>query len=252
MCHYDQIGVLFEGYASKWYGWQILILARRSLLVFLIVMFNQGRSQDPSCFIFYLSCPDAYHVIAEIDHPKRLGWLTFVNIIICLSHVLARYAGYASHVDRSFSRLVPSLFVFCMPNSPYRLSRVNRTESISLCLLALLSSILGTLEPQLSTDAAIGLAFLTIVPAIGFGIIVIISYLSHINRAIECCRHFASTNGNDDDDDLHDLDTSIAPIARSIASSHGHGINGDSATLKSSSFSLHSGNPNAINQPLLS
>jgi hypothetical protein len=39
----DVVGILFEGYLSKWFFWQIIILARRSLLVFITVIFDQGN-----------------------------------------------------------------------------------------------------------------------------------------------------------------------------------------------------------------
>ena len=132
--------------------------------------------------------------------------------------------------------LCASYFYACVlfvDNSPYLAYRVNITESISLSILALLSSILATLEPPLSTDAAIAMAFLTIFPAIGFAIMVIISYSSHINRVLtclKCCRHWntnstAATSmsinkhGNDDNDDL---DTSIPPFTIPVTHSHAH------------------------------
>jgi hypothetical protein len=41
---------------------------------------------------------------------------------------------------------------------------------------------IATLEPPLSTKAAIGMTFLTIVPAIIFGAFVVYSYANHLKR----------------------------------------------------------------------
>jgi hypothetical protein len=70
------------------------------------------------------------------------------------------------------------------PNRPYKVVRVNQTEGASLSILALLSSILSTLEVPLSTRAAIGMAFLTIVPAFVFAGIVMYGYMGHIERIV--------------------------------------------------------------------
>jgi hypothetical protein len=117
--------------------------------------------------------------------------------------------------------------------------RVNRTESISLSILALLCSVLATLEPPLSTKSAIGMTFLTIVPATIFGAIIVYSYANHLKRLFDFMKISSRSSSSSQPpsyiDDLHDLDTSLT-----------------SSLPLSPSFSTINNNPtNSIKQSLL-
>jgi hypothetical protein len=79
------------------------------------------------------------------------------------------------------------------PYRPYKDVRVNRTESVSLSVLALLSSVLATLEAPLSTSAAIGMSFLTIVPAFALGGLVVYGYLGQLKQIMSSVKQHAIT-----------------------------------------------------------
>jgi hypothetical protein len=90
-----------------------------------------------------------------------LCWLTFLNIVLLTSHMAA---------------------------NPYKQLRSNRSESVSLALLALLSSVLATLTPPYSYNEAVGLGFITILPAIGFAMVIAYNQLSRLGAVVNRLR----------------------------------------------------------------
>jgi hypothetical protein len=81
----SRYGVIFEGFNSKAFLWQVWILIRRWLLVIITVMLAQGTVSCASD-----SITTSLICALCIDRALRLSWLTFVNIFFCLFQVLVR------------------------------------------------------------------------------------------------------------------------------------------------------------------
>jgi hypothetical protein len=144
------------------------------------------------------------------------------------------------------------MVLFNDDNSPYQLMRVNRTETISLSILALLSSLLTSLTTPLTSRAAIGMGFLTVLPATGFGSVVIYSYRLHILRLVNFVKNNRPSNGPDTDIyDSHDIDKSLPPSSVPLQlSSSFSGIPLRNSLASSSSLSTGVTHQQ-LNEPLL-
>jgi hypothetical protein len=128
----SRYGVVFDAYAPSWYWWQFLILMRRSALVGAAVVFYRDRT-------------------------AKLSWITFLNILFLITHMLAR---------------------------PYQTDRNNNMETVSLGLLSLLSSVLTTVGENLDIGEIIGMSFLTIIPIVGFAGITIHARLARVKTVV--------------------------------------------------------------------